>query len=468
MRPLGCLITITALLLLSATTAQADPAFRSLSSTTYASRTNTVITAPTGIVDGDVLILMFIAGATPTPPTPTLPAGFTLIQGGSSVTDVDGFTVTRYLAWKLAASESGSYTVTHAAGSSQGLIVCVSGGDPSATPLSTNAGSLVGGDAFAIAPSLTTTRDHTFVLVLAHNWDLYGTATPPSGTTPTWTERYDDATSLIYAASGVLSPAGATGATSVPTLSVAGTSRWGAFQVAVQPPTPPPVLVTSDGASGFVSDDFTETGGVDTTGATLLVGTCSWTPGTTAAATPSDSFGNAWTGLTAQVDGTAQVKVQIFYVNSGTPTVGAAHTFRCTAVSGFAVATLHAFSGTGVSPFDQQTGAVGGTTATTQATGSITPTQDGEAIVAAIAGWSGASTFTIGQGLTVSFVADFSPGNTIGGGSARLLQTPAAAINPIWSWTGTETVMAAAVASFKAGAHVIAGGASLTLLDVGR
>lgn len=226
-------------------------------------------------------------------------------------------------------------------------------------------------------------------------------------------------------------------------------------------------FVVANGESGFVSDDLTDTTAIDTTGATLLVGTCSWYAATTSVATASDSLSNSWTGLTAQVDGTVQVKVQIFYVNSASPTVGAAHTFRCTAVSGFAVATLHAFSGSATVPFDQQNGAVNGTTATTQNSGSITPTQDGEVIIAAIAGWSGASTFTVGQGLTLTFAADFSGGNTIGGASGRLIQTTAAAINPIWTWTGTETIIAAAVASFKAAAATT-GGSRLSLVGVGR
>ena len=166
-------------------------ALRSISSTTYTSRTNTTITAPSGIQNGDILILAFIVGDPTSPATPTLPAGFSVIQGPSLVTD-GGFTVTRRLAWKVASGESGDYTVTHTADSSQGIMLCVSGASGS-TPVSSNNN---GTGATTTATGVTTPSNNSLVMFIAQNWNLYGTASVPAGSTPTFTEQLDSATSL--------------------------------------------------------------------------------------------------------------------------------------------------------------------------------------------------------------------------------------------------------------------------------
>lgn len=65
-----------------------------------------VVTAPTGIVDGDILVgAYYHAGSTSA--GVTLPAGFT--QWAVNGTSLDGFRFV-HLCWKRAASESGDYT----------------------------------------------------------------------------------------------------------------------------------------------------------------------------------------------------------------------------------------------------------------------------------------------------------------------------------------------------------------------
>jgi hypothetical protein len=205
-------------------------AYRAVSFTSYASRTNTTINAPAGVTNGDVLILAFIAGGA-TPPTPTLPAGFTTIQGPTTETD-GSFGVSRTLAWKVASGEGASYTITHATASSAAVMVAISGAS-SSTPVSSSAG----GTGFTTtAPSITTPADNSVVLFITHAWTFYGAADPPGGTTPTFTERLDDGTSIMYLASGVLATAGATGSIShTNPNTVAATDHWGAFLVGVGP-----------------------------------------------------------------------------------------------------------------------------------------------------------------------------------------------------------------------------------------
>jgi hypothetical protein len=201
---------------------------RSMSSTTYTSRTNTTLTAPTGITNGDVLILAFFIGASGTPPTPTLPAGFTVIQGPTTQND-GSFQGTRRLAWKIASGESGSYSITHSAGSSQAVMLCVQNA-ASSTPVS----SSNGGSGFTTtATGITTAIDQSLIIFLVHNWALYGSGAVPTGTTPVFTEQLDSATSLFYVATGTLGTAGATGDKTQANGNGGAGDQWGAFLVGV-------------------------------------------------------------------------------------------------------------------------------------------------------------------------------------------------------------------------------------------
>jgi hypothetical protein len=75
------------------------------------------------------------------------------------------------------------------------------------------------------------------VCFVTHNWQTYnGTSSPPAGATPTFTEQWDPAsdTHLMYAATGVLATAGATGDKTQSNRNGAG-EPWTAWLVAVGP-----------------------------------------------------------------------------------------------------------------------------------------------------------------------------------------------------------------------------------------
>lgn len=186
-------------------------AHRSSSSVNYATRTNTVITAPTGIVNNDSLLIIFEIGASGvSPPVPTPPSGFSVVTGFPvSRSDNNPFTVSTYAWTKLAASESGDYTVTHASASSNAYMVAAFGQDL-VTPLSPNPTVTVGSGASATATGVTTTRNGCLIVYFCSKWDFPG-ITPPGGTTPTFTTRLDGSTTLLFVSDGVLSPQGATG-----------------------------------------------------------------------------------------------------------------------------------------------------------------------------------------------------------------------------------------------------------------
>jgi len=201
-------------------------AVRSTSATTYASRTNTTITAPAGIEDGDVLILVFELFYALTDIPSTLPSGFDLLTGfPSDINPASNDHLVMKIARKVASGESGDYTVTHASATTQGSIVCISGAS-AALPLATiNTGTT----STVTATSITPVADNSVVIYAAAHYDGFSTTTPPAGGDPTFTEYLDGV--IQYVAAGVLSPAGATGDKSV---TADGAEDWHASLVAVE------------------------------------------------------------------------------------------------------------------------------------------------------------------------------------------------------------------------------------------
>lgn len=209
-------------------------------------------------------------------------------------------------------------------------------------------------------------------------------------------------------------------------------------------------LIANTG-TGSVDGNTVTTAGINTTGANLLVVVLSdFDDGTT---TLQDSRTNTWTGLTARraADGT---RVRIYYVAS--PSVGAAHTFTATKDTNqtFPGLCVAAFSGGHTAPFDQQNG---GTTAgaTTLQTGSVTPSENNELLIAGISFFSSDpatinSAFNIANALDVD---DFG-GGSMGCALAYQIQTTATARNP--TWTILTSAAAAAIATFKESAAGVA------------
>ena len=208
-------------------------AYASISATTYATRTNTTVTAPSGITNGDLLIAgiaIFGSGGEAVDPTP--PSGFNPISGPTwPVQAVEGGNeVESRLYTKTASGESGDYTFTHADASTQGWVVRVS--DPGViSAITSNTGTGTTTTATGVTPS----TNGALVLFIFHDWLDTGTdITAPSGTTPTFTERLDGATSIFYIATGNLATAGATGDKSTTNRNV-GADPWAAYMIVVEP-----------------------------------------------------------------------------------------------------------------------------------------------------------------------------------------------------------------------------------------
>lgn len=219
------------------------PAVASVSNTTYASRTNTTVTAPSGITNGDILLGVLFTGATTTAPTATPPSGFTAVTGSPLVIlDGNGFQG-RFAVWaKTASGESGSYQFTHTSCSSQGVVIRISGANASATILTATRAYAGGGDSVStsIASSVTTAVDGSLVLIIGQDWaDTSNNLSPPSGTTPTFSEHLD--VTLTHVFSGVLATAGATGNKSWTNNVNASQSRWQTYMLAIEPAAGAPI-----------------------------------------------------------------------------------------------------------------------------------------------------------------------------------------------------------------------------------
>lgn len=216
----------------------ADPVFQTISNTTYASRTNTTVTAPSGIQDGDILFYAHFAASTGTgTKTVTAPTGFGAVDGGTWPLNInDGSFGASIRVWyKIASGESGNYTATHASLNTQGVMWRVSGGDSAAPKANTNSGTS-GSAADSTALSLTTLNNGALVIVVGWDWaDTANNLTGPSGTTPTFTERLD--TTLTGVWSGNLATAGATGNKTFANNTSDGVSQnpWATTMIVVEP-----------------------------------------------------------------------------------------------------------------------------------------------------------------------------------------------------------------------------------------
>lgn len=196
---------------------------------------------------------------------------------------------------------------------------------------------------------------------------------------------------------------------------------------------------------------------IDTTGASLLVVVLVYYEPSTAP-TITDSKSNSWTGLSV-TSITNEDAIKILYAQN--PTVGSGHTFTVSGAATYPSICVAAFSGTvTASVFDVENGNSSTGAVTSITTGSITPAQDNELIVAGLCQYTG-GTPTIDNGLSVADSVNQNAGVYFASGLAWKQQGVAAAINPAWSFASTPNVVAR-IASFKAAA----GGAAVPVRPV--
>lgn len=202
-------------------------------------------------------------------------------------------------------------------------------------------------------------------------------------------------------------------------------------------------LVTNGLAGATVAPSVT----VNTTGASIVYVAVSQFNGITIG-TLTDSKSNTWIGLTARI-GPAEAYNRIFYC--APCTVGSGHVFTWdNGTSIFGALAIQAWSGSNVSPFDVQNGAVAAAGVKPIQPGSVTPSQNNSLIITSVdpTGATTAASYTVDSGFTITDSINAQPGIE-GLAMGYLVQSTAGAVNPSWSWTGTSNDSAATIAVFK-------------------
>lgn len=191
-----------------------------------------------------------------------------------------------------------------------------------------------------------------------------------------------------------------------------------------------------------VSTDYlaTSSAAIDTTGADLIVAVACGQSGTF-----QDNLGNTYIQAVTTSDVTRGASSLYYCYN---PTVGSGHTFSV--AGGYEAVSVAAFSGIADSPLDATSAAnSGGNAVLIIQPGSITPSSDGELIIAGMGGGKTFSTVSVDSGFTV---ADIEPGvanQNYGSAIAYLFQTTTAAVNPTFTRDQSGESYAV-IASFKA------------------
>jgi hypothetical protein len=197
-------------------------------------------------------------------------------------------------------------------------------------------------------------------------------------------------------------------------------------------------------ATGSVDSNSVTTAGQNTTNADLLVVAVADESGVTA--TVSDSRSNTWTARGRSSNATGNLQLfDCVPTNKGTGT-----TFTATSTGAFpAIAVLGwAGSKTTGAPLDQQNGAASDA-ASALSTGSITPGETDELVIAAAGTSTAANTInSVDSGFTIAATAQVS-GTADGVSIAWKVQTAIAALSATWTYAGANTA-AVRIASFKA------------------
>ncbi len=209
-------------------------------------------------------------------------------------------------------------------------------------------------------------------------------------------------------------------------------------------------LVAHNSSFSTTSNGYTS-GAINTTtgaGADLLVVALSEGNGITNGVVTDSASNTSWTGLTIQT-GNGKSS-QIWYAwnafNSST------HTVSVSGSANYPAMCFSAWSGsqTSADPADQQNGG-NSVFASTQATGSITPTSNNQLVITSFQGDGDSVIATVsGPPPTVlDGTTDAGFGHQMAA-LAYVIQTTAAAISPTWTRTSGNSSLSAAIASFKA------------------
>lgn len=193
-----------------------------------------------------------------------------------------------------------------------------------------------------------------------------------------------------------------------------------------------PFALLDSVSAGSANNSNVTTGGIDTTGTTLIVAAVGSYP-PLAAGDFSDSEGNTWTSLTLRTPASG-VGLQLFYCIN--PDTSAAHTFSSTVASSYPSVAVLAFSGN--PSYEQENGAVSASGLTLQP-GSVTPGENDSLVVVGLSFNFAGATASIDGGYALPEQVAPVNGQCVGVAIGYKIQSVAAATNPTFTVTD-ETV----------------------------
>ena len=208
---------------------------------TYGTRTNSTITAPSGIVNGNVLVaILHVGDGTALPALAvTPPAGWTEVPNSPTAqAKADPYTIATHVFVKVASGESGNYTFNHTSADTEGYMYRLTGADTT-TPIDVtpvvNASNGITNGGTTNYPTITTVTNGAFMIYAESDWDAVG-ANSVTGTAVTITRRRAGTISLI--SDGTMTTAGALGAGSRTGVNGGdNASAWASIVVAIRPDT---------------------------------------------------------------------------------------------------------------------------------------------------------------------------------------------------------------------------------------
>jgi|SRR5688572_13239867 len=207
------------------------------------------------------------------------------------------------------------------------------------------------------------------------------------------------------------------------------------------------VAKTSKSSSDAVS---VTTDPIDTTGANAII--LAYAVGGGTGATPTDSKGNTYTGLTAYQSGNV---IKLWHCQN--PIVGSGHTFSLS-TGGGSFPCLAAIALSGMSTSALYDGEENGNTTGTGPSGSITPSVNRCLVVTACAMSSTTDSFVVDGSFVVQEHKPLVSGLAYGLGIAMFEQNPAAAIEATWTVASLGPVTIASFRTVPGGGKGAGGG----------
>lgn len=170
---------------------------------TYGTRTNSTITAPSGITNGDLLVAVLHIGDGSALPalTVTPPSGWAAVTNSPSAIDKsDPYTTAIHVFYKVASGEAGNYTFSHSSADTEGYMYRLTGADTSTpidvTPAASQCASGANGSVTNYA-AITTVTNGAFVILCEAMWDSGAGSDTVTGSNPTIAVRRSGGNSWI-------------------------------------------------------------------------------------------------------------------------------------------------------------------------------------------------------------------------------------------------------------------------------